>query len=642
MCKMAASPSIGCSPSERPVRVIQAPEGHREEPLVQRFHPRMKRTIYRHLHHPLTTAFVIFGIAILSGCGGAGQDDASQSSTVVRQASSPQGIETPSAQTVKRQIEGALLNAEELTHIAQTGVLPQPFDGPSLSGEAEGGTIAKSTATRQKAATSRLPVYRFFNNRTNAHFFTTSATERNNVIATLPFMSYEGPAFYASGSAVPGLSPVHRFYNTATGVHFYTISESERAHVVATLPQFTYEGIAYYASTLAGTGYTPLFRFFYSAKGFHFYTNSATERDNIIATLPQYSYEGVGYYVLGGDWQTPAIPHTGITNDQCFKAGSGNLVVCESLTEFDAIHLNAQQDGHRRLINPMSYRAVGNHAITECVLDNVTGLVWEGKTATGPRAGNLLFTNAVGNAGGVNTYIAAVNSSNLCGYSDWRLPTREELLNLVNFGQVSGPKISIAWFSNTEPADHWTASPVGDGAASIWAVNFSNGWSNYILRSAPAAIRLVHGAAWNGQRYLITSASYGDDAANNAVIDRKTGLTWRRCLEGWLWDGSTCINVVSTRETHEVVLAASQEVTGWRLPNVKELSSLADFSRLYPTLDTTAFPAGTTLALWASTPETDATNRAWVADFAGGSVYTNGRSTSSQDKFYRRLVRSAP
>ncbi|MCX8517043.1 MAG: DUF1566 domain-containing protein [Rhodoferax sp.] len=104
---------------------------------------------------------------------------------------------------------------------------------------------------------------------------------------------------------------------------------------------------------------------------------------------------------------------------------------------------------------------------TECVQDNNTGLVWEGKTASGARAGTSTYTNydgtdvgQKGNAGAAiptqisasNNSIGYVNSVNagsgLCGYTDWRLPTVEELQGIVVSGQ--SPSIDTAWFPNTQ------------------------------------------------------------------------------------------------------------------------------------------------------------------------------------------------
>ncbi|MEZ5703666.1 MAG: hypothetical protein R3E42_19470 [Burkholderiaceae bacterium] len=223
-------------------------------------------------------------MALLVACGGGEGGEAATQRWASEPAVAVSDAPTPShAQTVALWQEGARLNADELALFAAEA--------------AQGGGGRVSDGLANKAAAPTVPVYRFFNTRTSAHFFTTSDAERAHVRANLPFMSDEGPAFFANSAASTGLTPVHRFYNAATGVHFYTISESERAHVSATLPQFGYEGVAYYASTVAAAGYRPLYRFFYPDKGFHFYTVSATEKDQIIASLPQYSYEGVGYYV---------------------------------------------------------------------------------------------------------------------------------------------------------------------------------------------------------------------------------------------------------------------------------------------------------------------------------------------------------
>jgi len=92
-----------------------------------------------------------------------------------------------------------------------------------------------------------LPVYRFYNNATGTHFYTQSESEKNYVIATYPVFIYEGPVYYAppDGSAL-GSTPLYRFYNTKTGAHFYTTSAEERDHVLATWPWFAFENIAYY------------------------------------------------------------------------------------------------------------------------------------------------------------------------------------------------------------------------------------------------------------------------------------------------------------------------------------------------------------------------------------------------------------
>ena len=582
-------------------------------------------------------------LSVLVACGGGAGNESRSSATEGQLDPETQHNASPATSAERTQRifqDGAKLNAAEMEQIAQTGVLPQPFDGPLLSGAA-GSTPAtlnteavnKSLAAR-KSAVSRVPVYRFFNGGTGAHFFTTSTTERDNVINNVPAFSYEGPAFHTSNITIVGLSPVHRFYNSQTGVHFYTISEAERANVVANLPQFTYEGIAYYASTLSGTGYTALYRFFYAARGFHFYTNSLAERDNIIATLPQYSYEGIGYYVLSDDWQTPAVPHTGIKNGQCYAAGNNVLDAC-SVPQ--TVLLNGQQDGHRININPMSYSAVGANPTSDCLRDNVTGLVWEAKLAgSGGRGVNNTFTNLGNNmANDASGYVAAINTARLCGFNDWRLPAVEELYGIVDFGvQVPGPLMSNSFLYTAQGT---YLSRTSNSSTAAWAVDFVAGQLQTFNRSSPGYVRLVRGSQWTGQRYIITSLSYSGDSANNAVIDRRTGLVWRRCVEGQVWSGGTCSGG-GTAYTHQGALSRAHGLVDWRLPNIKELSSLSDHTQFSPALDPLYFPGTSSQFTWSSTPFVSNPAAARFVNTTNGFAGFDTRSGAGQ----AHLVRSAP
>ena len=143
-----------------------------------------------------------------------------------------------------------------------------------------------------------VPVYRFYNDVTNAHFYTSNPAERDWVIATMPSFHYEADAGYrAYASAMPNTAAVYRFYNQETGVHFYTIDAAERDWVIATLPMYQYEGPSWYARTAEGDGAIALYRFYSAQRRSHFYTINAAERDLVLLLYPDFSYEGVAYYV---------------------------------------------------------------------------------------------------------------------------------------------------------------------------------------------------------------------------------------------------------------------------------------------------------------------------------------------------------
>jgi hypothetical protein len=148
----------------------------------------------------------------------------------------------------------------------------------------------------QASATTRMPVFRFYNVKTATHFYTTDVVERDRTISKYgSVFIYEGPVFYAYGAQAPGSSSVYRFYNTRTDSHFYTISEAERANVTVRYPWFSFEGTSWYANLSQGAGSTPVYRFYNTLTGTHFYTISASERDTVQQRYPQFLYEGGVY-----------------------------------------------------------------------------------------------------------------------------------------------------------------------------------------------------------------------------------------------------------------------------------------------------------------------------------------------------------
>ena len=135
------------------------------------------------------------------------------------------------------------------------------------------------------------------------------------------------------------------------------------------------------------------------------------------------------------------------------------------------------------------------------------------------------------------------------------------------------------------------------------------------------------GSAQAQSRYTVASSG-------TEVTDTKTGLTWQRCSAGQSWDGRTCAGSATTY-THEQALAYAKKQTGWRLPTVKELSSLADKGHSNPAIDTTAFPATASDGYWTSSPLVGYPDLAWGVLFDVGSVGYYGR----YDAGYVRLVR---
>ena len=145
---------------------------------------------------------------------------------------------------------------------------------------------------------------------------------------------------------------------------------------------------------------------------------------------------------------------------------------------------------------------------------------------------------------------------------------------------------------------------------------------------------LAAGCAWADAPFTVS-------ADGTQVTDGRTGLVWRRCAEGMAAAGGTCTGTASTF-THEQSLtrardqAASTSVA-WRLPNVKELASIADRSKINPAIDTAAFPATPVNAFWSSSPYVGDAGLAWNVIFDNGYVGNYYRYSAG----YVRLVRAA-
>jgi hypothetical protein len=154
------------------------------------------------------------------------------------------------------------------------------------------------------------------------------------------------------------------------------------------------------------------------------------------------------------------------------------------------------------------------------------------------------------------------------------------------------------------------------------------------IRTALAAVALLLVAA-SAQSQIQTRYTYS--TAGDEVTDSKTGLIWRRCSEGQTWSGSTCTGTAAAY-THEQALAQAQAqagMAGWRLPNVKELTSIANKALVNPAIDSTAFPVTPSEWYWSSTPYAGDSSNAWSVNFDNGNVNNGSRG----DGDHVRLVR---
>ena len=86
-----------------------------------------------------------------------------------------------------------------------------------------------------------------------------------------------------------------------------------------------------------------------------------------------------------------------------------------------------------------------------------------------------------------------MNTTGLCGASDWRMPTRKELQGLADYGQFN-PAIDGTYFVNTTSWFHWSGSPLVGNSSTAWGVHFLDGYASGAgYRMVSYQVRLVRG-----------------------------------------------------------------------------------------------------------------------------------------------------
>ncbi len=299
-------------------------------------------------------------------------------------------------------------------------------------------------------------------------------------------------------------------------------------------------------------------------------------------------------YVTPVAVSTSLIPATGQAT--CYDT-SGAIISC----------VGAGQDGSY-INNPLSYADNGNGTIT----DNVTTLMWQKQDDGTTR--NL--ANAI-------TYC---NGLALGGYTDWRLPSRMDIITIVNFG-TSYPAIDTTYFPGTQSLSPYGASTIyASNTNFVWRVIFDDGTVKYEDKTYNAYIRCVRGQQ--------TTQSFTDNG-NGTITDNVTTLMWQKQDDGTtrLWaDAITYCNGL-----------ALGGYTDWRLPNIKELMTIVDDSVYNPAVNTTYFPGTQSLNYWSSTTDAmsimsvSVTDLAWIVSFSDGKSDIAGKPAGVGN--YVRCVR---
>lgn len=165
----------------------------------------------------------------------------------------------------------------------------------------------------------------------------------------------------------------------------------------------------------------------------------------------------------------------------------------------------------------------------------------------------------------------------LDGYSDWRYPLIKELHSIADFGEFR-PAIDTEAFLNMprQSSGIWTF-PVSNHPDHAWHIGFPDGHTmgqHTASTKLTRCVRADDNAAYHNLKLV--------DNDNGTVTEKVTNRMWQKQLdfERRNWEDAI-------QYCENLKLAGYED---WRLPDFKEMISIGDFNKVYPSIDETFFP----------------------------------------------------
>lgn len=90
--------------------------------------------------------------------------------------------------------------------------------------------------------------------------------------------------------------------------------------------------------------------------------------------------------------------------------------------------------------------------------------------------------------------VAAANEEAICGYNDWRMPSKDEFFSISDLRKAKTPPTTeMEYFPLTQSAEYWSANDYSFQPDSAWAWNFLYGHDRVDWKKSPKLVRLVRG-----------------------------------------------------------------------------------------------------------------------------------------------------
>ena len=196
----------------------------------------------------------------------------------------------------------------------------------------------------------------------------------------------------------------------------------------------------------------------------------------------------------------------------------------------------------------------------------------------------------------------------LGGYSDWELPSKEVLEDMLNKKDLFDPFELEQWY--------WTSTSNLKDKSRAWSVGFHYGYAERYSKNSGGYALCVRG----GRQDQAAIGPKQESTPSGTVTDQATGLMWQKKSDGiernWEAAKSYC---------GDLTLAGYSD---WELPSKDVLKDMFEKKNLFDPYNRESW-------YWSSTSNVDSSSSAWFANFYSDSVFYGSKSGS----YYARCVR---
>ena len=250
--------------------------------------------------------------------------------------------------------------------------------------------------------------------------------------------------------------------------------------------------------------------------------------------------------------------------------------------------------GEKKILAFIPSKPESTEAQPETVIDQATGLMWQYEQ-----------DGVIRNWEKAKKYCRSLF---LGGYSDWELPSKEVLEDMLNKKDLFDPFELEQWY--------WTSTSNLKDKSRAWSVGFHYGYAERYSKNSGGYALCVRG----GRQDQAAIGPKQESTPSGTVTDQATGLMWQKKSDGiernWEAAKSYC---------GDLTLAGYSD---WELPSKDVLKDMFEKKNLFDPYNRESW-------YWSSTSNVDSSSSAWFANFYSDSVFYGSKSGS----YYARCVR---